>query len=195
VIYGGRRHKQLLSGTRRYNVWPTTALRKCTSGNLSVIRCIVTSDFLAGLSFAPFASKFSLTGGFTMRKFAIYALAGILSLSAISVASAQVRGQKPTQIPPIQSPGAHTPTPLGFSTLLCVADALVGGVSLPGDPIVLFGGQVIIEATSAVVTSNGLSAINVNITHGKSSSEHTITFIDTDSSGTLNCGDTIVSVS
>jgi hypothetical protein len=100
------------------------------------------------------------------------------------------RGQKPSQIPPTQ-----TPTPLGFSTLLCTADALVGGASLPGDPIVLFGGQVIIEATSAVGTSNGFSAIDVKITHGKSSSEHTITFIDTDLSGTLNCGDTIVSVS
>jgi hypothetical protein len=75
-----------------------------------------------------------------------------------------------------------------------MADALAGGNTLSGGPVVLFGGQVIIETTSAVVSYTGYSALNVKITQGLSSREHTIRFVDTNSSGTLNCGDTILSV-
>jgi hypothetical protein len=128
-----------------------------------------------------------------MVKFAIYALVGLLTLPMSTASAAQSR-QKPSSPPPTQG----GPSPLGISTLLCTADALVGGVSLSqiGDQIVLFGGQVIIEAASNITSpSSGLSAIDVTITHGTSSSNHTITFIDTVNPGTLNCGDTIVSVS
>ena len=96
-----------------------------------------------------------------------------------------------------QAQGHHqqVPTPQGFSTLLCLADALLGGAELPGDPIILFGGQVIVQATSPVSSSNGVSTITVEIIHGKSSSEHTITFIDVNENVKLDCGDTIISVS
>jgi len=124
-----------------------------------------------------------------MKKVAVYALAGFLVLPLSAVSAAPSR-QKPSTIPPTQSP-----TPLGFSTLLCTADALIGGASLPGS-IELFAGQVIIESTSGISSpATGLLAIDVQISHGTSSSNHTITFIDTDSSNTLNCGDGIVSVS
>lgn len=124
-----------------------------------------------------------------MKKFVTCALALSLSIPAISTALAQ-----PNQIPPVQVPPAQRPSPQGFGTLLCLADALLGGAALPGDPIVLFGGQVVIDDISTLQSSNGLLAIDVRITHGTSFSDHTVTFIDANSSGTLNCGDTIVSV-
>jgi hypothetical protein len=67
---------------------------------------------------------------------------------------------------------------------------ILGEAALPGDPIVLFGGQVIVEAISAVAPSSGTatSILDVRITHGQKFSEHTITFIDVDNSTTLNCG-------
>lgn len=90
------------------------------------------------------------------------------------------------------------PTPRGFSTLLCVADALlVGGASLSteGDTITLFGGKVLVEAISNVTPGAEFSTIDVRITHGNDFSEHTVRFIDsTEPFNTLNCGDTILAV-
>jgi hypothetical protein len=84
---------------------------------------------------------------------------------------------------------------LGFGTLVCMADIL-GKAALPGDPIELFGGQVIVEAISAVAPSSGATfTLDVRIHARPKFSEHTITFIDVDNSTTMNCGDTIVSVS
>jgi hypothetical protein len=82
-----------------------------------------------------------------------------------------------------------------LSVLLCLADALLGGASLAseGDTVTLFGGQVIIEATNDVSTVDGVSDIDVRITHGDSSSDHTVRFVD-DSDGALDCGDTIVAI-
>ena len=121
-----------------------------------------------------------------MRKFAIYTLAALLFLPAVSLAASQSRAIKPYQTPP-----AQTPTPLGFGTVLCVADG-VSGASLPGT-IAL--GQVIVESTSLIYSpSSGLLAINVSIANGTLSSQYVITFVDNDLSNTLNCGDTIVSI-
>lgn len=119
------------------------------------------------------------------------AFALVLVLSA-AVPNA-LRAAPPFPVPgPPSAPGLQ---PQGFSVLLCLADALLGGASLSndGDTIVLFGGQVIIEATSDVSTVNGVSDIDVRITHGESFSDHTARFID-DGDGALDCGDTIVAV-
>jgi len=63
--------------------------------------------------------------------------------------------------PPIPS---QSQIGLGFGTLVCMADIL-GEAALPGDPIELFGGQVIVEAISAVAPhSGGVSSIDVRIT-------------------------------
>jgi hypothetical protein len=120
-----------------------------------------------------------------MNQFASVALAGALCLSTISpVLSAQ-----PPQIP------TTAPTPLGFSTLVCVADALVGAALPSGEPIVLFGGQVKIESVSDIYSANDILAIDVKIAHGKKSSQHTITFTDDGlSPNTLNCGHAIVAI-
>jgi hypothetical protein len=122
-----------------------------------------------------------------MKKFIVFIVSGFLFLTTVPPVFAKG--------PQGQSGQGQGTTPLGFSTLLCMADALLDGAELPGDPIVLFGGQVIVDDLSEVSTSNGVSTIMVRITHGKTHSDHTITFIDSDSSGKLNCGDTIVSVS
>ncbi len=100
--------------------------------------------------------------------------------------------------PPFTSPGSLAtlgPQPQGFSTLLCLADALLGGASLKnaGDTITLFGGQVVVKAASDVRTVNGVSEIDVQVIHGDSFSDHTIRFID-NGDGALDCGDTIVAV-
>jgi hypothetical protein len=78
-----------------------------------------------------------------------------------------------------------------------MAETLLDTAELPSaEPIVLFGGQVSIDAISTVSSpSAGVSAIDVVITHGDKSNQHTITFIDVSTSGTLNCGDTILPVS
>ena len=122
-----------------------------------------------------------------MNQFRTIVFSGLLSVIAITAAPAA----QFTKVPPIQRT-----SPLGFSTLLCLADGLLGGVSLKtqGDSFELFGRQVMVSATSSLSTANGVSSINVQIFHGTSSSAHTITFVDRDSDG-LNCGDTIVSVS
>ncbi len=122
-----------------------------------------------------------------MRKFAIYALAVLLSLP--SIAFAQGRAIKPYQTPP-----AQTPTPLGFGTVLCVADGIAGeSLGTAGSSITV--GQVTVTSTSGIFSpSAGLSAIDVNITNGTLTSAYVITFVDNDGSTTLNCGDTIVSI-
>jgi len=124
-----------------------------------------------------------------MKKLIVFVFSGFLFLTSIPPVFAKG--------PQGQAPQGKGTTPLGFSTLLCVADGVLGGASLStiGDTIVLFGGQVILQAMSSVTTSNGVSTIMVQITHGTSSSTHTITFVDRDSNNALNCGDTIVSVS
>ena len=124
-----------------------------------------------------------------MRKFGIYAFAAVLSLSAASVVSGQGRAIKPYQTPPTQPP-----TPLGFGTVLCVADG-ISGAELP-DSIINMG-PVSIQATSLVTSpSAGLSAVTVSISNNTTSktSSYVVTFVDNDASGTLNCGDTIVSI-
>jgi hypothetical protein len=123
-----------------------------------------------------------------MKKFATLALAGAITLSTLSPLFAA----PPTQV------SAKIPSPFGFSTLLCTADALLAGAELPTDsPIILFGGQVKIESLSNVTTTTtpDILQINVKITHGKKSSQHILLFMDDGSSpDTLNCGDTIVGV-
>jgi hypothetical protein len=125
-----------------------------------------------------------------MKKFSAFLVSGFLFLATIPPVFA--KGQQ------TQGRQGQGTTNLGFSTLLCVADGVLGGASLSttGDTIVLFGGQVVLEALSSVTApSNGFSSITVEITHGTSSSTHTITFVDRDSNSALNCGDPIVSVS
>jgi hypothetical protein len=129
----------------------------------------------------------NLGGNKHMKKLIVFIASGFLFLATIPPVFAKG--------PQGQAPQGQGTTPLGFSTLLCMADALLDGAELPGDPIVLFGGQVMVDDLSPVSTSGGFSTIMVRITHGKTHSDHTITFTDTDLSGTLNCGDTIVSVS
>ena len=113
------------------------------------------------------------------RTFTIFALAGSLSLA-------------------MMLPAFATPTPAGFNTLLCLADALLdGAASIPGDtPISLFGGQVAIVPLVSIVAADGISTIDVRVTHGGDSNDHRVTFVDNAGPvGALNCGDTIVLVS
>jgi hypothetical protein len=72
----------------------------------------------------------------------------------------------------------------GFSDLLCIAEA--AGFTAGNGQISLT-----IDSNSVV---DGIGTAVVTITHGKSSSTHTIVYEDTDSSGTLTCGDVIISV-
>ncbi len=120
-----------------------------------------------------------------MRKFASYVLAALLFLPGI--ASAQGRAIKPYQTPPLQ-----TPTPLGFGTVLCVADG-VSGASLGSTGTIVLG-QVTITSSGFTSAPAGLLAIDVNITNGTLTSQYVVTFVDNDASATLNCGDTIVSI-
>lgn len=117
-----------------------------------------------------------------MKRFAVYALAGMLALP-ISGASAAQSHQKPSSTPP---------SPLGFSTLICTADG-TGGVSLPGTFTM---GIVTVTGTDLLSTGTpGVYTITVNIDNGThKSNNYLVTFIDDDNSGTLNCGDTIVSI-
>ena len=96
---------------------------------------------------------------------------------------------------------AQGPSVKGFDSLLCIADVLLpGGAELKfkGDEITLFGGQVRIVALSDVQCTNGgtLCQIQVQIFHGKSSSTHTLTFLDQNQpdSDSLTCGDSVVTV-
>jgi hypothetical protein len=71
----------------------------------------------------------------------------------------------------------------GLSALICLA-----GVNGNGDYQV--SGQLSIDVSG----DNGSSA-TVHVIHGGDDSTHLVTYSDTDSSGTLNCGDRIISVS
>jgi hypothetical protein len=130
-----------------------------------------------------------------MRKFAIYALAGMLALP-VSIASAAP--SQPGGLKPPQSPPAYTPTPLGFSSALCVADG-ISGAKLTNINDFFTIGQVTVRALSTVYLydSNGNSAINVAISNGTTTASYTIIFQDsttTGSLGSLDCGDLIIAV-
>ena len=97
---------------------------------------------------------------------------------------------------------AQGPSPKGFDALLCIADVLIpGGSELKnaGDEIVLFGGQVKIVALNDFTCNGGgnICQITVEITHGASSSIHTLTFLDQNQpqSDSLTCGDSVINVS
>jgi hypothetical protein len=97
---------------------------------------------------------------------------------------------------------AQGPSPKGFDALFCIADVLLpGGSELKnaGDQIVLFGGQVRIVALSKVTCNGGgnICEITVQIIHGSSSSEHTLTFLDQNQpqDDSLTCGDSVINVS
>jgi len=121
-----------------------------------------------------------------MKKFAIYALAGMLALPISVTSAAQKGGLKPPQTPP-----TYTPTPLGFSSVMARADGL-SGATLPGSPIIL--GQVIITALGDVYAYGDFSAINVNIANVTGSGNYTIIFVEKNSNTSLECGDQIISV-
>jgi hypothetical protein len=122
-----------------------------------------------------------------MRKFAIYALAGMLALPISLASAAQSGGLKPPKTPP-----SYTPTPLGFSSVLCVADG-ISGATLPGTPIVI--GQVSITADSSIYAYDTYSAIDVLISNGTTSGKYTVIFVEQNAdASTLACGDLIIAV-
>jgi hypothetical protein len=118
-----------------------------------------------------------------MKTFARFVLVTVLFVSASADIAAQPRG----------------PSPKGISTLLCTADALLGGVELEtqGQSFFLFGKQVGVTAESDAIC-NGSCIITVRIHHGVSSgfssSVHTIEFLDSDNTGGLTCDDEIINV-
>jgi len=120
-----------------------------------------------------------------MKTFVKFVLLTALFLSASAGIAAQ--------------PQPRGPSPKGISTLLCTADALLGGVELEtlGQSFFLFGKQVGVIALSNA-DCNDTCKIMVRIHHGVSSgisfSEHTIEFMDNDNSGGLTCEDEIISV-
>jgi hypothetical protein len=107
-----------------------------------------------------------------MKHAVVLVAIGLFGFGAIGPASAQ------------QVPGQ------GFSALLC----LVQQVGLPGNAQV----SVTIDSDSGVDSEGNGTAV-VTITHGApvsgSGSTHTVLYHDTHSSGHLDCGDTILSVS
>jgi len=127
-----------------------------------------------------------------MKKFAVYALAGMLAFP-ISGAAAQYNqkgGLKPIQVPP-----AQTPTPVGFASVLCVVNGLSGASLFEGSTFSLNGFTV--EGSNLVVgTSPVTSTILVTIINDKtlSSGTYTVTFVDNNTDSKLDCGDTIVSI-
>jgi hypothetical protein len=107
-----------------------------------------------------------------MNRSIVLAAVGLFAVGAIAPTFAQ------------QVPG-H-----GFSALLC----LVQEVGVPGDAQI----SVTIDSDSGPDNQgNGIAV--VTITHGAppsgSGSTHTVLYHDTNSSGRLDCGDTIISVS
>lgn len=127
-----------------------------------------------------------------MKKFAVYALAGMLALPISGASAAQSNhGLKPPQTPP-----TYTPTPMGFSSVLCVVNGLSGATLPANSPITL--NQTIITALGSVYSYDGTySAIDVSITNGGTTGSYTIIFQDSTTSGTLDqldCGDLIVSI-
>jgi hypothetical protein len=74
----------------------------------------------------------------------------------------------------------------GFSVLLCVAEQTGGG---PGNS------QVSISINSDTgPDADGIGQAEVTITHGKSQSTHIVTYEDSNDTGSLDCGDNILSV-
>lgn len=130
-----------------------------------------------------------------MRKFLMLTLAATLSLGLVSASPAQLLPPPPREPLPPTPPAEQPPTLQGFNTVLCVADGLLPGASLP-DEIVLFGRQVILRGSNLIDRGDGLFEITVEVIHGTTSSVHTVRFIETTvPSRALNCGDTIISVS
>jgi hypothetical protein len=128
-----------------------------------------------------------------MKKFAIYALAGMLTLP-ISVASAQQFNQK-GGLKPIQIPPTQTPTPVGFASVLCVVNGLSGeslgnGTGFTFDGFEFTGSSLVLAAPPAT------STITVTIINTKTltQSSYVVTFVDNNTDSLLDCGDTIVSV-
>jgi hypothetical protein len=126
-----------------------------------------------------------------MRKFAIYALAGMLSLPLSGALAAQSNhGLKPPKTPP-----TYTPTPVGFSSVMCVVNGLSGATLPASSPINLY--QTTITALGAVYPYGDYSAIDVSISNGGTTGNFTIIFQDSTTTATadqLDCGDLILSV-
>jgi hypothetical protein len=72
----------------------------------------------------------------------------------------------------------------GFSVLLC---------ELP--PSGCVGELCVTIVSDTVDETTDIGEAVVKITHGTTSSTHTVTYEDTNESGSLDCGDTIISVS
>jgi hypothetical protein len=81
------------------------------------------------------------------------------------------------------SPGSAQIPARGLSSLICLA-----GVN--GN-----GSYEISPALRIEVSGDTGSSATVHVIHGGDDSTHVITYTDTDTSGTLNCGDLILSVS
>ena len=126
-----------------------------------------------------------------MRKFPIYALVGMLALPLSGALAAQSnRGLKPPQTPP-----TYTPTPVGFSSVMCVVNGLSGATLPSSSPINLY--QTTITALGVVYPYGNYSAIDVSISNGGTTGNYTIIFQNSTTTGTvdqLECGDLILSV-
>ena len=83
------------------------------------------------------------------------------------------------------SPGSAQIPARGLSSLICLA-----GVNGNGTYAVGPSGALVLE-----VSGDDGSTATVHVTHGRDDSTHVITYIDADASGTLDCGDLILSVS
>jgi hypothetical protein len=81
------------------------------------------------------------------------------------------------------TPGSAQIPARGLSALVCLA-----GVN--GD-----GTYAISPALRLEVSGDNGSTATVHVIHGRDDSTHVLTYTDVDSSGTLNCGDVILSVS
>ena len=126
-----------------------------------------------------------------MKNFAVYALAGMLALPISGASAAQSNhGLKPPKTPP-----TYTPTPMGFSSVMCVVDGLSGATLPDSSPITLH--QATITATGTVYPLGDYSAIDLTISNGGRTASYRIIFQDSATTGTLgqlDCSDLIVSV-
>jgi hypothetical protein len=82
---------------------------------------------------------------------------------------------------------AQTVPGTGFSSLVCVLG--VNGSGTYGLP----NGEVELVVDDLGVT-NGIGTADVTVYHGKSSSDHVVTYADSDGSGSLTCGDSVISI-
>lgn len=85
----------------------------------------------------------------------------------------------------LASPGSAQIPAGGLSALICLA-----GVNGNGTYEVGPSGQLVIE-----VSGDAGNSATVHITHGGDDSTHQVTYSDTNQSGTLDCGDRILTVS